>query len=142
MSAGVVLAVLVAVSAALYAVFARSAAQRVDSLFGAIVISSTALIIEIVLLLPRLGHVRLYTQSRGIAFAMLAGLCAIGIDYLSLRAYGSGLRVSVGAPIIVGGSIALATAAGVALGEPIDLVKAGGVTLVLAGAIVLAVSSR
>ena len=142
MSAGVIFALLVAVAAALYAVFARSAAQHVDALFGAILISSTALVSEIVLILPRAGRVRLHTDTRGIVFAVLAGLCAIGIDYLSLRAYASGLRVSVGAPIIIGGGIALATLFGLALGERLDALKAGGVVLVLAGATLLAASNR
>ena len=142
MTLGIVLAALVAVAVAIYTVSVRSAAQHIDALFGALVISATALVVELILLLPRIGRVRLFTEPRALLFAAVAGVCAVGVDYLTLRAYGSGLRVSIGAPIIIGGGIALATITGLILGERIDAARLAGVCLVIAGAVVLGVTGR
>jgi multidrug transporter EmrE-like cation transporter len=84
----------------------------------------------------------LFSEPRALLFAAIGGLCAVGVDYLTLRAYASGLRVSVGAPIIIGGGIALATITGAILGERIDAARLAGVSLVIAGAVVLGVTGR
>ncbi len=136
----IVLAALVAVAAALYSVCARTAGQHVDSLFGAIVISATALVAELSLLIARGGATPLLQSRRGIVFAVLAGFCAVGIDYFTLKAYASGLRITIGAPIIIGGGIACSTLAGLLLGEHMSLARAGGVLLVIGGAVILGVS--
>jgi len=54
-----------------------------------------------------------------------------------LRAYGSGLAVSVGGPIIIGGSIAIAAIIGFFLGESFTWMKALGLLLVISGSAIL-----
>jgi len=121
-----------------WTIFHQQAANRVDYLFGAIIISFTAVVLGLLLLLPRIKFTALFSNSRGILFAALAGVCALAIDYFALKAYGSGLAVSVAGPIIIGGSIAVAAITGFLFGESMTLVKLLGLILVVIGASILA----
>ena len=51
---------------------------------------------------PKIKTVTLYSDPKGILFIILAGICALGIDYFALKAYSSGLEISIGGPIITG----------------------------------------
>jgi len=83
--------------------------------------------------------VTFYSDSRGILFVVLAGVFAFVIDYFALKAYGSGLSISIAGPIIIGGSIAVATLVGFLIGDSITWIKILGVTMVIVGASILAV---
>lgn len=72
----------------------------------------------------------------------LAGACAFAIDYFSLKAYASGLPLSVGAPIIIGCNMALVTVIGLVLGEPISLLKIIAILLIGIGASILGSSPQ
>ncbi|MEA2097478.1 MAG: hypothetical protein U9P70_00120 [Patescibacteria group bacterium] len=73
---------------------------------------------------------------------VLAGVCALAIDYFALKAYGSGLAISVAGPIIIGGSIAVAVLIGFFLGESITAVKIIGLLFVIVGSGILAIVSK
>ena len=138
MHPGTVFAIIAAVSFGLWTVFQERASDFVNTLFGAIVVSTTAALIGIALLLPKIKSTQLYSDSRGLVFAVLAGMCALGIDFFALKAYGTGLDVSVGGPIIIGGSVAIAAFVGFLLGESFTLAKLLGLALVIAGSGILA----
>ena len=62
---------------------------------------------------------------------------ALALDYFVLKAYGSGLAVSIAGPIIIGGSIAVATIIGFFMGESVSTIKILGLVLVVVGASLL-----
>lgn len=139
------LAIIFAIAAALFlgawTVFHQKAASHINNLFGAIIISLTAVVLGTLILLPQLKSVTLYTNYKGIIFAVLAGVCALALDYFALKAYGSGLTISVAGPIIIAGSVAVAATIGFMLGESITWTKAAGLVLIIAGGAILAAQS-
>jgi len=142
MNSGIFFAIVAAVSFGVWTVFHQQAARHVHYLFGAIIVSLTAVILGAVLLLPKIKSITLYTSPKGIFFSVLAGICALAIDYFVLKSYASGIAVSVGGPIIIGGSIAVAAILGLILGESITVMKTLGLLLVIAGASILAVFGK
>lgn len=76
-------------------------------------------------------------DTKGIVFAMLAGISAIIIDYFALKAYGTNLSISIVGPIIMGGSIAVAVVLGFFIGESISIIKLLGIFLIIAGTVIL-----
>lgn len=138
MTSGILLAVIAAIAFGFWTVFHQQAANKIDYLAGAIIISLTAVILGLIFLLPRIKSAALFTNPKGILFAVLAGVCALTIDFFALKAYGSGLAVSVAGPIIIGGSIAIAAVIGLFMGESLSLMKVLGLIFVIAGASILA----
>ena len=141
MSFGIIFAILGAFVEGLWAVFHQQASHHINSLFGAIIISFTAVVLGLFLLLLNMKSVTLVSDSRGILFSILAGLMALGIDYFALRAYSSGLEVSIVGPIIIGGGIAVAAALGFFLGDSISVTKLLALALAIMGSALLVVSS-
>ncbi|MCH7828493.1 hypothetical protein IH982_01325 [Patescibacteria group bacterium] len=109
-------AVLAAPAFGLWTVFHKLAAPYINQVFGAILVSFTAVILGSIVLLPRIKDVQLFSDPKGIIFLVLAGLMAFGIDFFALQAYSKGLPLTVGGPIIIGGSIAVAVSIGFVLG--------------------------
>ncbi|MBI3384613.1 hypothetical protein HY030_00260 [Candidatus Gottesmanbacteria bacterium] len=72
----------------------------------------------------------------------MAGICALGIDYFALRTYSSGLSISIGGPIIIGGSIAVASVVGFLLGDSLTFLKILGLILIIFGSAILASFSK
>ena len=142
MNPGILFAIVAALAFGIWTVFHDQAANYIDHLFGAIVVSLTAVIIGLIFLFGRLrAPSELISHPKGLIFAALAGVCALAIDYFALKTYGAGLAVSVGGPIIIGGSVAVAAVIGFFLGESITLLKIVGLLLVIAGSGVLAAVS-
>lgn len=136
----IIFAVLAAVSFGIWTVFHKLASPYVDQVFGAILISSVAVLAGALVLIPRLKGTELVTDAKGVYFLVGAGLCAFAIDFFVLRAYSGGLPITIGGPIVIGGSIAVAALAGFMLGDAVTFSKIAGIVLVLAGAIALSVS--
>ncbi len=140
MHPGIIFAVFGALAFGIWTVFHQQAANYINYLFGAIIVSLAAVALGTILLVPQLKTATLYSNPKGILFAVLAGICALGIDYFALKAYGSGLQISVAGPIIIGGSIAVASTIGFFLGDSVTLLKVFGIALVIIGSAVLATS--
>lgn len=137
--APVVFAALASVSMGLWVVFNKVAAGYVNQLLGAILLSVTAVAIGgTVFLLRGPPAAQLVTSPKGIIFVALAGAAAFSMDFLSLTAYSRGLPITVGGPIIIGGSIAVATLLGFSLGEPATITKVIAIVLIVVGAALLA----
>ena len=142
MNQGIIFAILAACAFGFWTVFHQQASSYINQVFGAIIVSLTAVILGLFFLLPGIKSKELYTNPKGIFFLMLAGLCAFAIDYFALKAYGTGLKISVGGPIIIGGSVAIAAIIGLFLGESFSIAKAIGILMVLVGSIVLSLLSK
>jgi transporter family protein len=141
MQQGIIFAIIAAFAFGIWTVFHQKASSQINYLFGAIVVSLTAVVVGAILLLPKIKTTALYTNPKGILFAALAGVCALAIDYFALKAYGTGLSISIGGPIIIGGSVAIAAVIGFFfffLGESITIAKIIGLVLVIAGSGILA----
>lgn len=137
--APVVFATLASVSMGLWVVFNKLAAGHVNQLLGAILLSVTAVAIGgTVFLLQGPPAARLVTSPKGIIFIALAGAAAFSMDFMGLTAYSRGLPITVGGPIIIGGSIAVATLLGFSLGEPVSVSKVTAIVLIIGGAALLA----
>ena len=138
MEPGIIFAIITAIIFGCWTVFHQFAADKVNYLFGAIIVSLTAAVLGFMLLLPQIKTTTLYSNPKGLLFVALAGVCALGIDYFALKTYGSGLSISVAGPIIIGGSIAIAVLIGFFLGESITLMKLTGLLFVILGSGILA----
>ena len=79
----------------------------------------------------------MYTLPKGIYFLIIAGVAAFFIDFLALHAYSKGLPLSIGGPVIIGGSIAIAIIIGFFMGDTITALKALGLCLIVAGTVIL-----
>lgn len=142
MHPGIIFAVVAAIAFGIWTVSHSLAANHIHNLLGAIVISLTAVIVGTILIIPNLKETTLITNGKGIIFAVLAGIMALAIDYFVLKAYGSGLAISITGPIVIGGSIAVATLIGFFMGETLSVVKIIGLTLVIVGASLLAATAK
>jgi len=141
MNVGILFAIIAALSFGVWTVFHQQAAEHVNYLFGAIIVSLTAVIVGLFFLIPQVKTLTIYSHPKGVLFAALAGVCALAIDFFALKAYGSGLSISIGGPVIIGGSVAIAAIMGFFLGESITLLKVLGLTLVIAGSGILSALS-
>jgi len=138
MHPGIIFAIAAALASGFWTIFHQEASDKINYLFGAIIISAAAFFAGAILLLPKIKSTVLVSNPKGIIFAVLAGLCALGIDYFTLKSYGSGLAVSITGPIFVGGSVATVAIIGFFLGESFTLVKVLGLLLIIIGSGILA----
>lgn len=121
---GIIFAIITAVSFGTWTVFHQQATKHINPIFGAIIVSLTAVIAGLIVLLPQPRGLTLFTNPKGVFFVILAGFSAFAIDYFALKTYAAGIPISIGGPIIIGGSVALASVIGlVFLGETISLLK-------------------
>jgi transporter family protein len=120
-----------------WTVFHKLASTYIDQVLGAIIVSLSAVILGLAVLIPKLKSTNLVSDPKGIYFLIAAGVAAFLIDYFALTAYSKGLPINIGGPIIIGGGVAVAAAIGFILGDPITLTKLIGLALLLSGAIVL-----
>lgn len=132
--------VVAAISLGLLPVFQRLAAPHVHSVFGAMILSLTAASAGALFLVFRLKPAVPFTDPKGILYAAAAGLFAFLVDVFALKAYASGLAVSTGAPLIIGGSIAVASIVGFFMGEPVGWSKLIAIAMIISGAAYLAKS--
>jgi len=138
----VMYAVFAAISFGFWTVFHKLAAPHINQIFGAIIVSFSAVIAGAIVLLPRLKETQLVTNSKGVYFLIFAGLTAFAIDYFALQAYSKGLPITIGGPIIIGGSIAVAACIGFFLGDAMTLPKFIGLGFLLIGAIILSITAQ
>jgi len=136
------LAIFAAVSFGLWTVFHKLASPYINQIVGAIIVSFVAVLVGLIILIPRFKHIEFFNDWKGILFVVLAGIAAFFIDFLALSAYGKGLPVSIGGPIIIGGSIALATIIGFFMGESVSLLKILALILIIGGSAILAYLSK
>ena len=131
-------AVVAALSLGLWTVFSNKAAGHVNQALGAVIISAVAVVFGLVVFFLQKRTGALVSNKFGLLFILLAGLAAFLLDYATLKAYNGGLGVTVGGPIIIGGSIALAAVIGFFMGETFTWLKLLGILLVIGGSAMLA----
>lgn len=137
MSRGVAFILIASVAAGLWSILLSRASRSVHPTVGTGVVELSAVILVLMVILRQRTDVRSALSVEGLILLVFCGLCVFTVDYFSLRAYETGLEVSVGAPIIASGAILLPAVVGPLLGEKISLAKIAGVILIGAGIFVL-----
>ena len=133
----IMFAILAALSFGLWTTFHRLAGALVGKVFGAILISLTAVIVGLPFFLLRDRSIPLYTNIKGVWFIIAAGVMAFLIDYFALQAYARNLPLTIGGPLIIGGALAATAVIGFFLGDTITPLKIIGIVLILAGGAIL-----
>ncbi len=131
-------ALLAGVAAATYTVFVKLASTSIHPVMGAIVVTLSALVVNVgmVLVLRARGQEILVTLE-GAALLVVAGIAAAAIDVFSLLAYGRGLKVS-SSLVITGAYTALVLLVGIlALKEPLSWTKLLALLLIATGIVLL-----
>ena len=139
MNSGILWATLSAISFGFWIVLENQAANKIDNLFGAIMVSLTAVLLGFIILIPKIRTKTLIQNNTGLLLVILAGICALAIDYFALKAYSKGVPTTIGGPIIIGGSITTAAIIGFLLGDEITITKIIGILLVIGGASILSI---
>jgi transporter family protein len=126
-----------ALGTGLWNVFISAASRQMHPLLGALITELTAFTVGALIFLPILGAGFPRVPLRAVGLCMLAGLSVLLADFFILKAYRQGLPVSIGGPIIIGGSIVVVTLMGIVLGERMTLLKAASIAMILCGASIL-----
>ena len=133
-----VLALSAGVSMAVYSVFLRLASASIHPVLGAAVITGTAFLVNLVVLLVVKGiGSELPVSAKGFGLVMIVGAAAAFADLLTLFAYARGLKVT--SSFMIGGTSAvLVLLAGfLALREPFTWTKLLAVGLIVGGMLLL-----
>ena len=137
MSRGVAFILVASVAAGLWSILLSRASRSVHPIVGTGLVELSAVVLVLMVILRQRIDVRSASSVEGIILLVFCGLCVFTVDYFSLRAYETGLEVSVGAPIIASGAILLPAVVGPLLGEKVSLAKIAGVILIGMGIFVL-----
>jgi transporter family protein len=127
--------ILTAVFFGLYNFFIKVSAGHIHEVLGAVILQMVAFLLGgAVLLFLKWRGTPLEVTSKGVGFAILAGL-AVGLaEITSFYAFSKGISASVGIPVIVGGTIIVGVLLGIFfLKESLTLLQSLGVLLVLGG---------
>lgn len=138
----IIFAIITALVFGLWTVFHKLAAPHINQVLGAIVVSGVAVLFGLLTIIAQPTQFRLETNQKGLIFLALAGICAFLIDFFALKTYAAGLPVTIGGPLIIGGSIAVAVMIGFWMGDTITAAKIFGLLLLAAGASILAAVSH
>ena len=137
MSRGLAFILIASTAAGLWSILLSRASRSVHPVIGTGIVEGSALLLVVLVVLRQRIDVKSAVSLEGLALLVVCGLCVFAVDYFSLRAYETGLEVSVGAPIISSGAILLPAIVGPMLGERISAAKIVGVALIGVGIFVL-----
>lgn len=142
MSTNILFVIIGALGTGLWNVFISSASRQMHPLLGALITELTAFTAGALIFLPVLIGGFPKVSFRAVIMCMLAGLSVLLADFFILKAYKQGVQISIGGPIIIGGSILVVTLVGVFLGEKMTLLKALSILMIVSGASILGSLSR
>lgn len=125
----------------LYNVFIKASSDHINPILGAVVLQFVAALLGLGLLLYQraAGQIELNASTRGVFLAFLAGVAIGLVEILSFYVYGRGVPVSMGNPLIIGGSLIVTTGVGVFLmREHMNATQFAAVGLIVVGVSLLA----
>ena len=138
MSRSLLFILIAAMAAGLWSVLMSRASKLVHPIVGVGLIEGGAVVLVIILLVRHRVELGSAVTPLGAVLLMICGLCVFSVDFFSLRAYESGMSVSVGAPVIAAGAILIPAIVGIVLGEGVSALKLLGIGLIGAGVLLLA----
>lgn len=123
----------------LYNFFIKLSAGHIHEIAGAVILQVVAFLVGgAALVWLKLKAVPLEISSRGIAFAVLAGLSVGLAEITAFYAFSRGISASVGIPVMVGGTVLVGVVLGLlVLREQLTLLQGLGVVLLLAGIVLV-----
>ena len=142
MSTNILYVIIGAIGTGLWNVFISSASRQMHPLLGALITELTAFTAGALIFLPVVSSGFPKVSFKAVGMCMLAGLSVLLADFFILKAYKQGVQISIGGPIIIGGSIIVVTLMGVFLGEKMTLLKALSILMIVSGASILGSLSR
>jgi transporter family protein len=142
MSTSILYVIIGALGTGLWNVFISSASRQMHPLLGALITELTAFTAGALIFLPVLSSGFPKVSFRAVIMCMLAGLSVLLADFFILKAYKQGVQISIGGPIIIGGSIVVVSRMGLFLGERMTLLKALSILMIVSGASILGSMSR
>ena len=124
----------------MYNVFIKLSSSHIDAVLGAVVLPFIAALIGLALLIyMKINGSHIFSTPKGIGLAVGAGVAIGLVEILTFFIYGRGLEVSVGNPLIIGGSLVVTTAAGVLfMREDINAMQLVAIALIAAGVALMA----
>lgn len=131
---------LAAASYGFYNFFTKLSADKLSAPVVAMIMSaSTFVIATIVAVAFRMNGQPVLFNRESLLFPLVAGLFAGFAEIFYIVMFQKGAPISLGNPLVTGGTIIVAVVLGlVILREPISVIKAFGVFLVLVGLVMLA----
>lgn len=129
-----------AVMFGLYNVFIKLSADHIQAVLGAVVLQFVAAFLGLGLLfvMHRTGT-ELHASPRGVWLAVAAGIAIGLVEILTFAAFGRGVPVAVGNPLIVGGSLVVTAGVGIFfLREWLNPIQLFAVVLIIVGVGLLA----
>lgn len=132
-------ALLAAVGYGVYNFFSRLSGEKVNPVLGVLLVYGVSLLVALVyLLVYKFTGGKLEVQKSGLIFPILAGLFTGVAEIAYLYMYNRGTPLNIGNPLVVGGTVVLATVLGtIILKEPLTLLKVIGILLTLSGLVIL-----
>lgn len=124
-----------------YNVFIKISSGHINQVVGAVILQIVAALLgSCVLLYLKFSHHQLQISSKGIWYAIFAGV-AVGLaEISSFYAFSNGVPVSVGLPIITGGSILFGALVGfLVLKENFTLLHLLAMVLIVVGVVIISV---
>lgn len=138
------IALLTAVFFGLYNFFIKVSSGNIHEILGAVILQAVALLLGCALLiyLKQTGD-QFSFSSKGILYAVLAGL-AVGVaEILTFMVFEKGIAVSIATPVIIGSSVVVSSVLGILfLRETISLIQLFALALIAGGIMLLAFSSK
>jgi transporter family protein len=142
MSTSIWYVIIGALGTGLWNVFISSASRQMHPLLGALITELTAFSAGALIFLPMLSSGFPKVSFKAVGLCMLAGLSVLLADFFILKAYKQGVPISIGGPILIGGSIVVVTLMGLFLGERMTWLKAVSILMIVSGASILGSLSR
>jgi len=135
-----ILAILSATTFGFYNFFTKLSADKLSPIIAAVFITGASFAIAVIAMITlKISGQAITFNKNMLLFPILAGVFAGVADVLYLFMFSSGAPITIGNPIVVGGTVFVAVVLGlVILREPLTVIKGIGIILVLIGLVLLA----
>ncbi|MFZ2189818.1 MAG: EamA family transporter [Candidatus Magasanikiibacteriota bacterium] len=130
------LAIITAVFYGMYNFFIKLSSGNINQVVGAVILQIVATMLGVVtLLILKLTGMEFNISSKGVWYAVLAGVMVGLAEILSFFVFSKGAPVSVGTAIIIGGSVVVAGVIGFFMKEDFGIMNFLGILAIIIGII-------
>ncbi len=119
----------------IYNFFIKISSGHINQIVGAVILQVVAAVLgSVILIYLKLTGAPLDVSSKGVQFAILAGIFVGLAEIASFYAFSKGVTASTGIPIMIGGSVVVGALLGILLlKESLTLVQYFAIAMVVAG---------
>lgn len=137
----IVLIIFAAIFYGLYNFFIKLSSGNINQIVGAVILQIVAAILgSLVLFYLRIINAPLTFSSKGIFFAVLAGIFVGLAEITSFFVFSKGIPASIGIPITIGGSVIVGSILGlVFLKESLNLLQFVAIAMIVTGIAILSI---